>query len=416
MAYVNNLLLLAGEILLYFSVLSALFRVRHRLGIGVFYTALGALHFLETYLAAILYLQFPLGITISPGSSVLFAGKLVMLLLIYVREDAATVRQPIYGLFLGNLLMVGLVALMRFHDVVPAVPGKNPDFGFMSQTAGLMIWGTALLFIDSICIVLIYERTAAWFANRTLRICLSAAVVLSFDQLCFFAALRYFLSVPYEVLYGGWVAKVAAAAYGLLAGAYLRWVDRDDRVPAAPVRMGDLFDTLTYRQRYEALLRQSGRDSLTGLLNRGRFDSEVPDSIRLAVAAGRPISLLVIDLDHFKAINDEKGHPVGDEVLRLIAGEIGHALRVTDHIYRYGGEEFVVLCDGLSHAQALVAGERIRSRVETTPVPQLARPVTVSIGIATSPDDGVDLTELFSVADGRLYGAKETGRNRILGR
>src|SRR5581483_2169555 len=203
MAYVNNLLLLAGEILCYFSVLSALFRVRHRLGIGVFYTALGALHFLETYLVAIIYL----------------------------REDAATVRQPIYGLFLGNLLMVGLVALLRFHDVVPAVPGKSPDFGFMSQTAGLMIWGTALLFIDSICIVLIYERTAAWFANRTLRICLSAAVVLSFDQLCFFAALRYFLGVPYEVLYGCWVAQmVAAAAYGLLAGAYLRWVDRDDRV------------------------------------------------------------------------------------------------------------------------------------------------------------------------------------------
>jgi len=185
------------------------------------------MHFLETYLASILYLQFPLGVTISPGSVVLFSGKLVMLLLVYIREDAATVRQPIYGLLFGNFLMVGLVAVLRFHDVTPAVPDKLPDFQFMREMGWLMLWGTFLLFIDSILIVLIYERTETWFGRNLLpRILLSAALVLTFDQLGFFAALRIFLGVPTTVLYGGWIAKmIAVLFYGSLAAAYLRYVE-----------------------------------------------------------------------------------------------------------------------------------------------------------------------------------------------
>src|SRR5438876_309304 len=131
MADLINFTLLAGEAILYFAVMAALFRMRRRFGIGIFFCALGAMHFLETYLASVLYLQFPFGITISPGSVVLFSGKLVMFLLLYIREDAAAVRQPIYGLLFGNFLMVGLVALLRFHDVTPAVPNQLPDFQFM---------------------------------------------------------------------------------------------------------------------------------------------------------------------------------------------------------------------------------------------------------------------------------------------
>src|SRR5436190_14524714 len=133
MAYLTNSTLLAGEAILYFAVMAGLFRMRRRFGIGIFFCALGAMHFLETYLASILYLQFPLAITISPGSVVLFSGKLVMLLLVYIREDAATVRQPVYGVLFGNFLMVALVTLLRFHDVTPAVPGRLPDLQFMNQ-------------------------------------------------------------------------------------------------------------------------------------------------------------------------------------------------------------------------------------------------------------------------------------------
>jgi hypothetical protein len=112
-----NCWLLLGEALLYFGVMAALFRLRRRTGIGLMFCALGVMHLLETYLASVFYVALPFGI-ISPGSTVLFSGKLVMLLLIYMREDAATVRQPIYGLLAGNALMVGLVLILRLHEVV----------------------------------------------------------------------------------------------------------------------------------------------------------------------------------------------------------------------------------------------------------------------------------------------------------
>jgi diguanylate cyclase (GGDEF)-like protein len=393
--------------------------MRRRFGIGIFFCALGTMHFLETYLASILYLQFPFGIVISPGSVVLFSGKLVMLLLLYIREDAAAVRQPIYGLLFGNFLMVGLVVLLRNHDVTSAVPpDRLPDFAFMSEMGWLMVWGTLLLFVDSILIVLLYERAFVWLGDRvTPRILLSAAMVLTFDQLGFFAALRLFLGVPYSVLLGGWIAKmVAALFYGVLAGAYLRYVESKAERGVGRPKLSDVFDMLTYRQRYESLLEQSGRDSLTGVLDRGRFDQDGSAATERAVSSRRALSLLVIDVDHFKAINDNHGHAVGDEVLRQIAGEIARATRDADRVYRYGGEEFIVVCEGMAHGPALLAAERLRLRVAATDIRGIAERVTASIGVATTPDDGQNLTELFATADGRLYGAKEAGRNRVLGR
>jgi hypothetical protein len=88
----------------------------------------------------------PFVIVGSPGSAVLFTGKVVLLLLVYVRADAATVRQPIYGLLFGNLLMVALLFLMRQHEMVPLFPGQVADFTLMDQMGWLMVWGTVVLF------------------------------------------------------------------------------------------------------------------------------------------------------------------------------------------------------------------------------------------------------------------------------
>ena len=84
------------------------------------------MHFIETYLASIFYVALPFGIVTSPGSTVLFTGKLMLLLLLYIREDAVVVRQPIYGLLIGNLLMVALAALMRHHRLVALGPAASP--------------------------------------------------------------------------------------------------------------------------------------------------------------------------------------------------------------------------------------------------------------------------------------------------
>lgn len=413
-----NLILLLAEAILYFAVMTALFRLRGRIGIGVFFCVLGTMHFLETYLAAISYVQLPYGITISPGSIVLFSGKLVMLLLVYIREDAATVRQPIYGLLLGNFLIVGLVFLMQFHALAPTPPERAPDLAFISEMGALMVWGTVLLFIDSILIVLAYERMRTWFGGwQVPRIVLSAVAVLVFDQLGFFAGLHLYVGVPVSALAGGLVAKVAAGIiFGLMAAAYLRFAEPAQARVGKHPRLSDVFDALTYRQRYEALLAETGHDALTGLLDRGRFDREVATAVRRAVEAGQPISLLIIDADHFKRVNDQHGHAAGDEALRQVARAMSLVMRSGDRLYRYGGEEFVVVCDGLAHGAAYIAAERLRRAVAATAISGLDGPITVSVGISTSPDDGVTLSELFGTADARLYAAKEAGRDRVVGR
>ncbi|MCB1488099.1 MAG: GGDEF domain-containing protein [Bauldia sp.] len=397
--------------------MAALFRARDRLGIGIFFCALGTMHFLETYLAAVLYIQLPLGLVISPGSIVLFSGKLVMLLLLYIREDAAVVRQPIYGLLIGNFLIVGLVALMRYHVLAQAVAG-SADFMFMNNMGGLMLWGTVLLFIDAILIILIYERSSEWLGQRhTLRIMLSAAIVLTFDQFGFYAVLYFFVDAPISVFYGGWFAKLGAAVvFGAMAGAYLRWIENPRSSHLDQASLGDVFDTLTYRQRYEELLRKTGRDSLTGVLDRGRLDTHGKDKVADAVAAGRPVSLLFVDVDYFKRLNDTYGHAEGDRILRKLAPAMQGAVRPTDEVYRYGGDEFVAICDGLGYAPAMLAAERLRRRIGTITPRGVDEGIGASVGVASAPEDGRTLHDLFKAADQRLYAAKSAGRSRICGR
>ncbi len=142
-----NLALFLVEAVLYFSVMTCFLHFRHKLGLGVFLTALGVMHFMETYLAAVFYIPLPFGVA-SPGSSVLFAGKLMMILMLYMKEDAAIVRQPIYGLFLGNLLTVAIAQLVKFHHVSTLTPGQPINTGFLDEMGILMVWGTAFLYLD----------------------------------------------------------------------------------------------------------------------------------------------------------------------------------------------------------------------------------------------------------------------------
>jgi diguanylate cyclase (GGDEF)-like protein len=413
----NNLLLLAGSALVYFAVLAGLFRARSRLGLGAFFCALGVMHFLETYLASFFYVTLPFGIVASPGSTVLFTGKLMLLLLVYIREDAVVVRQPIYGLLLGNLLLIALALLMRHHALVPFAPDRAADFAFLDEMGALMVWGTAVLFVDCIIMILMYERSRAWLGERMFwRIALSAAAVLSFDQAAFFLGLHLLTGAGLSVLAGGWAAKMAAVAfYSVLAGLYLRMLERPRRsVGSTPPRIADVFDLLTYRERYEDLLARSGRDALTGAFDRGQLESRGRRAIEDAIVAGRPVSLLLIDIDHFKSFNDRCGHAAGDAELKRIAREILATVRGSDLFFRFGGEEFVVIADGLAGAQATTLAERIRREVAASGA--YSTRITTSIGVASCGEDAADYDELFGVADKRLYQAKAEGRNCVVGR
>jgi diguanylate cyclase (GGDEF)-like protein len=416
MAEIGNVLLLAGDALLYFFALSALLRARRRIGLGTFFCALGVMHFLETYLASILYVALPFGIVASPGSTVLFTGKLMMLLLLYIREDAVVVRQPIYGLLLGNVLLFALAFVMRHHALVPLTAERAADFGFLNEMGALMVWGTAILFFDCILIILLYERSRSWFGDRVLpRILVSSALILTFDQAAFYAGLNMLTGAGLSVLIGGWFAKMGAVVlYSGLATLYLVYFERPLGRRAAP-RILDVFDTLTYRERYEDLLARTGCDALTGALDRHSLEAHGRRSVEHAAATGRPLALLLIDIDHFKLFNDRFGHAAGDKVLKRIVFDIMAAARVSDFTYRYGGEEFVLIADGVNAEEAIDLAERIRRRVIGASTLDSETRVTVSIGVATCARDATDYDTLFEIADKRLYQAKAAGRNRVVG-
>jgi diguanylate cyclase (GGDEF)-like protein len=408
-----NSLLLIAEAALYFSVMAGLLRLRHQMGVGLFMSALGVMHFIETYLASSFYVELPFGI-LSPGSTVLFSGKLIMLLFLYMKEDAATVRQPIYGLLIGNFLVLGLVGVLSFHEVAALPNGRVPDIAFVQEMGWLMVWGTALLYIDALAIILCYEKLSRWFGQALFpRILVSAAAVLTFDQVGFYTVLYLLTDAPASVLFGGWAAKMCAALfYSVAMVAYLRWVETPRL--AGPQPISDLFQVLTYREKYEKLVEDSGRDALTRLLHRGRFEPIATDMLRTDDRNAGPVSLLMIDIDHFKSINDRYGHFEGDRVLCDVAALLNERTTAADrHAFRLGGEEFAVLVQ-VPHSLAWLLAENIRLAVANSPE-GLAKELTVSVGVATALPGRTTLAELYGEADRRLYVAKSQGRNRVVG-
>lgn len=152
-------------------------------------------------------------------------------------------------------------------------------------------------------------------------------------------------------------------------------------------------------------------DSLTGLGNRRAFEHRLGQEMNQAKRYGTPLSVLLLDVDSFKAYNDTFGHPAGDEILRRLSQIIRSQGRDTDFFARYGGEEFIVILPLTDAAGAMVLAERLRVAVEQTSWPE--RPVTVSLGAATllptMPDGGA----LVAAADQALYAAKTAGRNCV---
>lgn len=157
------------------------------------------------------------------------------------------------------------------------------------------------------------------------------------------------------------------------------------------------------------------RDHLTGLSNRRALFEAAERELGRSSIAPRPTTLLVIDADHFKAINDRHGHPGGDIVLRHLANLLGESFREVDVIARIGGEEFAVLLPSTDLARALPVAERLRASVAAHPVMLAGQPVhyTVSTGIAVVPDGDGGIDRLLAQADRALYAAKRAGRNRI---
>jgi len=194
----------------------------------------------------------------------------------------------------------------------------------------------------------------------------------------------------------------------------------DARLRTFEDRIGKLeSENLDLLMQNRTLSEISARDALTGLYNRWYVMEKIDSEMNRALRHGSPMSVLMLDLDHFKRVNDSFGHSVGDEVLKVVGQVLRDSCRVYDVPGRYGGEEFCIVLPETRVGNTKVVAERIRSRLASTelPVGSTSITVTASIGVAgmdSVPEEGVvSAAALLDRADRALYSAKHHGRNRV---
>jgi len=247
---------------------------------------------------------------------------------------------------------------------------------------------------------------------------LTGVCIVSFDQFGRGQSFRLLLRTPADVVVLGrppwWSLKHAAwiLAIGLVSFlAAILWI--------SVLRRQVEQKTEQIRKTNEILQELSEQDGLTGIANRRRFDMKLNAEWSRARRSGSPLSLLLIDIDAFKALNDEYGHLRGDECLVTVARTMNSmALRSVDLVARYGGEEFAVILPGTDLPGAMEVGERLRATIQALGVPhngsRFGQVLTISVGVATTgPGSRTACSGLVELADRALYRSKTRGRNRV---
>ncbi len=398
-----------------------LFRLRTFFGLAPLYIVLGSFQYMQSILASSIYIDLAPGVMVSPGSVVLFSANLFALLLIYICEDASEVRKLIYGLVAANLSLSFLTLLFRRYLHDPTTTNFfNLPLALFSQDLRAMVLGSATFLADVLLIIIVFEAlsrvTSRFFF---LRAYLALTGVLALDTALFVTGC--FIERPeyLKMLVSGLVGKsVTSLFFAAVLAIFLHFFDGSDL--ASGHREGeikDLFGVLTYRQKFEALRRRLMRDPLTGIFNRRFFDEFLPGELERSGKLGVPTSLLMIDVDHFKQVNDQHGHQQGDRVLARIAQILTDCSRSSDAPCRFGGEEFaVVMPDADNHAARRLA-QRVQQRLcdQLGPgQPGTGDGITATIGIATFPHGAKTPDELVELADRRLYAGKKAGRDCIV--
>jgi diguanylate cyclase (GGDEF)-like protein len=244
-------------------------------------------------------------------------------------------------------------------------------------------------------------------------------LVLCFDTLIFitgsFVAQPNYLSL----LLSGFIGKgFMAVFYSAILTLYLKFFERKILTEDEPnPGIGDVFQLLTFRQKYQWLQEQIKLDPLTSVYNRGYFDDIMPKQIGMFDRLQKPISLIMLDIDFFKRINDRYGHQTGDVVLQQLAGLLSNNIRSSDFLFRYGGEEFAILLPNTPAQAAVNLGNKISTILKTNPragdiLAETDR-ITVTMGVACYPEEVENLKELVRLADERLYRGKDAGRNCV---
>lgn len=176
---------------------------------------------------------------------------------------------------------------------------------------------------------------------------------------------------------------------------------------------GSCRELLRLKQAYHVTRREAAMDSLTRLANRRRINEVLERETIYSNISHTPLSLILLDIDHFKHVNDTYGHAVGDKVLIALAGLLRHNTRDHDVVGRWGGEEFIVILPGCPTDTAAEIAERIRTAIEEFPFPNIPHPITASVGITGyAPNESIE--DLMGRVDFGMYSGKTAGRNQVV--
>lgn len=335
-------------------------------------------------------------------------------------ESARTLGRPYRKAMLKALLILTIIAGLVFS-------GLNLEKGRLALAfaeIGMVLFATFVLYA-----IRKTEQVERWALVFLLPFCATMvfSMMLPTSSVTVFG---WVLIIPIltHLLLGRYLGLFVSISFMLVTGViyWLKHQNQPELLETLPIANTMLIGVcvLAFSHVYEVtrerselrLLELAQTDALTGLPNRIRLKETFERERRRAERENTPFSLLVLDLDHFKTINDDYGHEAGDLLLRRVADTLRQCLRATDLPARLGGEEFGVLLANTNSAQAAEVSEKIRARVESLEVSFEGHTLTVTLsgGIAELGTDGISLRSLMREADNRMYEAKASGRNRVI--
>ena len=418
--YPVQLALLGAEALVLALLVFGLFRSRAVAGRSPLYVVLGGVLYLAVSWP--LRVEVAPGWTIQPAATVVFGVVLAAVLLVYITHEARDARKLIGALVVGNAGLTLLALVVGQHLRIPGAQlPLGPTGGALLRDVAVAIGRAPALYVLLVGLILVYEfvsRAVPWLFLRAFVALASVGVLAaaSFTALGAWGQADVARRVAGDAVGG----VVAAGGYALLLWAYLRWAEPVVGTSTGTGDVTDVLQELTYRQLYEQARSRLTRDALTGVHNRGYFDEAFTRAVAHASRYGEHLSIVIADADHFKTINDQHSHLMGDQVLKVFAGALVECARASDVVCRYGGDEFVVILPNADVANARAFAYRFRKRLAGRTLsadPGVdAIEITATVGIASLREDtAIGAPEdLLRLADNRLYVGKRAGRNRIV--
>jgi diguanylate cyclase (GGDEF)-like protein len=358
------------------------------------------------------------------GEIVVARIRVLVMALLLIAPIWNLATDPTEPMFVTGFIVTLVAALISVAIWRAILRGRSRAWiGFASSGFDVTMISTALTSFFIVSSPMVALNSKVTFEMYFLAI---TATSLRYDaRICIAAGALAALQYGALWMIGGAMHDLADPAFIADAGPYLP-VDLATRLLLLGIAT---LLSVTLVRRAQRLLYLAARDRLTGLFNRGHFDTALDQAIGAASRSGQPLALAILDIDHFKQINDVHGHARGDQALRAVADKLANGMRRSDIVARYGGEEFVVLMPGTPPEAATLRIEALRQELAAVPLvlgEGRVLPINFSAGVAGSPTDGsMERTPaagglgtpdaLLVLADERLLTAKRTGRAKVCG-